>query len=66
MVFYLAGTAVITETEAALWTDGRYFLQAERQLDSNWTLMKDGRSFSAIFRFCNCRHYIIPLLLTLS
>ena len=24
-----AGTAVITATEAGLWTDGRYFLQAE-------------------------------------
>lgn len=28
--------------EAALWTDGRYFLQAEQQLDNNWTLMKAG------------------------
>ena len=28
-----AGTAVITMTEAGLWTDGRYFLQAERQLE---------------------------------
>lgn len=37
-----AGTAVITESQAALWTDGRYFLQAAEQLDSNWTLMKDG------------------------
>lgn len=37
-----AGTAVITEHEARLWTDGRYFLQAEKQLDDNWTLMKDG------------------------
>lgn len=37
-----AGTAVITETEACLWTDGRYFNQAEKQLDSNWTLMKEG------------------------
>lgn len=27
-----AGTAVITQTEAGLWTDGRYFVQAERQL----------------------------------
>ena len=33
---------MITEKEAALWTDGRYYLQAENQLDSNWTLMKDG------------------------
>ena len=27
-----AGTAVITPEEAFLWTDGRYFIQAERQL----------------------------------
>ncbi|KAK2558538.1 Xaa-Pro aminopeptidase 1 [Acropora cervicornis] len=37
-----SGTAVVTETKAALWTDGRYYLQAESQLDSNWILMKDG------------------------
>ncbi|KAG0430539.1 hypothetical protein HPB47_022592 [Ixodes persulcatus] len=37
-----AGTAIVTEDQAALWTDGRYFLQAEQQLDSNWILMKDG------------------------
>uniref|UniRef100_A0A2L2Y8C0 Xaa-Pro aminopeptidase 1 n=1 Tax=Parasteatoda tepidariorum TaxID=114398 RepID=A0A2L2Y8C0_PARTP len=35
------GTAVITEKHAALWTDGRYFLQANQQLDENWTLMKE-------------------------
>lgn len=27
-----AGTAVITKEESCLWTDGRYFLQAESQL----------------------------------
>ncbi|KAH3787307.1 hypothetical protein DPMN_165428 [Dreissena polymorpha] len=37
-----AGTAVVTDHEACLWTDGRYFLQAEKQMDSNWTLMKEG------------------------
>lgn len=36
-----AGTGVITLDKAALWTDGRYFLQAGKELDSNWTLMKD-------------------------
>ncbi|XP_015776757.1 PREDICTED: xaa-Pro aminopeptidase 1-like, partial [Acropora digitifera] len=40
--FPFKGTAVVTETKAALWTDGRYYLQAESQLDSNWILMKDG------------------------
>lgn len=37
-----AGTAVVTQTEALLWTDGRYYQQAEQQIDNNWTLMKDG------------------------
>jgi Xaa-Pro aminopeptidase len=37
-----AGTAVVTQDNALLWTDGRYFLQASQQLDSNWKLMKDG------------------------
>lgn len=36
-----AGTAVVTMTEAGLWTDGRYFVQAERQLmGSGVTLFK--------------------------
>lgn len=36
-----AGTAVVTLKEAALWTDGRYFLQADQELDKqNWVLMK--------------------------
>jgi hypothetical protein len=38
------GLAVITQQQAALWTDGRYFLQASKQLDHNWTLMKSGMS----------------------
>lgn len=38
-----AGTAVITLTEAGLWTDGRYFVQAERQLSgSTVTLYRMG------------------------
>ena len=37
-----AGTAVITQDKAALATDGRYFNQASKQLDSNWTLLKQG------------------------
>lgn len=41
-LFHFVGIAVVTETKAALWTDGRYYLQAESQLDSNWILMKDG------------------------
>ncbi|XP_038677780.1 xaa-Pro aminopeptidase 1 isoform X1 [Scyliorhinus canicula] len=37
-----AGTAIVTQEHAAMWTDGRYFLQASQQMDSNWTLMKLG------------------------
>ncbi|KAI1305957.1 Xaa-Pro aminopeptidase 1 [Halotydeus destructor] len=39
-----AGTAIVTLEEAGLWTDGRYHLQAERQLDPSWLLMKEGLS----------------------
>ena len=36
-----AGTALITETEAFLWTDGRYFIQAAKELEgSTVELMK--------------------------
>jgi Xaa-Pro aminopeptidase len=39
-----AGTLVVLPDEAALWTDGRYFLQAEEQLkDSSILLMKMGQ-----------------------
>ncbi|TKW31076.1 hypothetical protein SEVIR_2G081300v4 [Setaria viridis] len=37
-----AGTAVVTKDKAALWTDGRYFLQAEKELSHEWTLMRSG------------------------
>lgn len=38
-----AGTAVVSWRTAALWTDSRYFTQAEEQLDcTNWLLMRTG------------------------
>ena len=38
-----AGTLVVTDDEAALWTDGRYFLQAESELaGSRIVLMREG------------------------
>lgn len=38
-----AGTAVITLDEAGLWTDGRYFIQAEKQLTgTGFTLFRMG------------------------
>ncbi|CAB3240981.1 unnamed protein product [Arctia plantaginis] len=36
-----AGTAVVTSTEALVWTDGRYYTQFEKEADLKlWTLMK--------------------------
>jgi hypothetical protein len=37
-----AGTAVVLKDKALLWTDGRYFLQAENELGKEWTLMRAG------------------------
>lgn len=38
-----AGTVIVTQDIAGLWTDGRYFLQAKEQLeDSGFTLFKMG------------------------
>ena len=39
-----AGTVVVTENQALLWTDGRYFTQANLELTppNAWTLMKSG------------------------
>ncbi|KAI1907131.1 hypothetical protein LOZ12_005552 [Ophidiomyces ophidiicola] len=37
-----AGCAIISMSKAALSTDGRYFNQASKQLDSNWFLLKRG------------------------
>ena len=37
-----AGTALVLPDKALLWTDGRYFLQAETELSADWTLMRSG------------------------
>lgn len=34
------GIALISKTEALLWTDGRYFLQAEKELHEGWKMKK--------------------------
>ena len=39
-----AGVAIVSLRAAALWTDSRYFTQAEEELDcANWLLMKVGQ-----------------------
>ena len=35
-----AGTLIVTESEAGLWTDGRYFIQAERELEGSGITLK--------------------------
>ncbi|XP_071981966.1 xaa-Pro aminopeptidase 2 [Engystomops pustulosus] len=35
-----SGTAAVTLTRAAVFTDSRYWIQAERQMDCNWELQK--------------------------
>ena len=40
--YIYVGVAMVTTDKALLWTDGRYHLQASKQLDCNWTLMKQG------------------------
>lgn len=39
-----AGIAIVSSQTAALWTDSRYFTEAEEELDcANWLLMRDGQ-----------------------
>jgi Xaa-Pro aminopeptidase len=37
------GLALISQKEALMWTDGRYFLQAEKELGEGWEMRKMGR-----------------------
>ncbi|CAE6517817.1 unnamed protein product [Rhizoctonia solani] len=37
-----AGTAIVSLNNAYLFTDSRYYIQAEREIDRNWTLFKVG------------------------
>src|SRR5690606_40006880 len=52
-----AGCAIIGHEKAALSTDGRYFNQAEKQLDDNWELLKQGQpnvpSWQEWYGFCS-------------
>ncbi|KAF6091819.1 X-prolyl aminopeptidase 2 [Phyllostomus discolor] len=36
-----SGTAVVTMRKAGLWTDSRYWIQAEQEMDCNWELHKE-------------------------
>ena len=45
------GLCVVTQTEAKMWTDGRYYLQAERQLEAGWQMMKMEAGVTSWFEF---------------
>ncbi|MFH4978114.1 hypothetical protein AB6A40_004823 [Gnathostoma spinigerum] len=38
--------AIVTKSQALLWTDGRYVIQAKEEMDEGWTLMEEGTSDS--------------------
>lgn len=62
-----AGTLLVTKDGAYLWTDGRYFIQAARELKTtDTTLMKSGEEgVPTIFEFVkNCR--TVPKSLSIS
>ena len=42
-----AGTAVVTAEEAGLWTDGRYFVQAARELSGSGITLQFGSGAGA-------------------
>lgn len=48
-IFHSSGFAVITSNKQALWTDGRYFLEAEDTLDCNWILMRERKYWCLIW-----------------
>ena len=45
------GIVVVTKDEARMWTDGRYYIQAEAQLEEGWTMMKIERGVTNWFDF---------------
>jgi len=61
-----AGEAIVTVDKAVFWTDGRYHVQADDQLDCNWILMKQGEydvsiimnAFILVNMFMNIFYYI--------
>ena len=56
-----AGTALVTEKDARLWVDGRYYVQAAEQLkDSTIVMMKMGQEGVPSLRDYLCLLYTSP------
>ena len=45
------GCCVVTQDDARMWTDGRYYMQAPKQLESGWTMMKMERGGGSMMWF---------------
>lgn len=54
-----SGTAIITATKAALWTDGRYHAQADNELACDWLLMGRGENAVCLLLFFFYLCYVI-------
>lgn len=52
--------------EARLWTDGRYFLQATKELSDEWELMRIGEDPSVDVWMADVSHYILNIRLNYS
>jgi hypothetical protein len=50
----------VTDKRAVLWTDGRYYLQANLQLDCQWTLMQPGDDKVCRFFYIQCKFVFFP------
>jgi hypothetical protein len=44
--------------EALLWTDGRYFLQAAKELSDKWKLMRIGEDPAVDVWMADVSHYL--------
>ena len=45
------GLVVVTKTDARMWTDGRYYLAASKQLEAGYTMMKMERGLEMWFEW---------------
>lgn len=43
---------MVTMGKAGLWTDSRYWTQAEQEMDCNWELHKEGKGAAWICSLC--------------
>lgn len=57
-----SGLALITMKEALLWTDGRYFLQATKELSDQWKLMRIGEDPAVDVWLADVSYYLFKII----